>query len=1572
MRKKFIASLLISVLLTFNLASPVLYALETTGDTSTAVTQESQVIESSQEVVFRFTNSQTNEIVSNITVSLLDTGSGELVESWTVLGQEKMLNLIAGKSYTLRFDSADGYVNTADTVLTVDETGQISTLQADGSWLKSETSGVLDSKLDPVPVITQESTSTVQSTADTSTVQSTADTSPTTATETSTVDPVNTLIKIPTILLNGTTTMAASYQLLKESDSSEIAVWTSTDANPEVELLPETNYHIRFQSIQTGYQKPSDVIFRLTQAGTFERLIGETWSTVTQFEVDVYRSSVLRAGSTSQVMTPVTVSPTTIAPINRLQIVGNMPSTSKVELIDSGTGYNRSQIASGSSSPNKNLIWEGGFNPNIDPVIARSAPNHNGLTVEFKPSNPSAPNYKYEPNAGWDPDDLSLSSTSMWVKVRYTDAAYYDGELVDAEAVIKVTPFKTRTNRSRLSPNGGYGYWGNKTYADNDNNKPIYYPTIQISGLLYGGWVRQNVDEFNVDLSFYRKGSNTPITLKGGTFNDEEATYYTINSLNPEYNYTDGAAHGPEYVLPENGTVTAPYTVHNSNIRTSYDGADAMQYAYHGGVNFWGNNGEDTPTSPLWNLNSVMFTTTDTTKIKMTLGDLDRKPGKHALNNPAVNSWDASTVYRSNYIWSTINTDAFTNNQVTYKNINVRKNWIGQVNPTNAVTIELWATWKQNGVQKESFRQRQTLSTSNNWQASFIQVPNETSMENIIRKLNPGAAISDFKYKTVEVNLPDGYSVKYSGDSVNGFTVTNTQVEAGLVITKKWLDNGQAIANQNTSNFGKIKVTLKRKFGQSVDGSFSKVIELEYNSDANLSWKKTVNNLMIQDSYGRKCTYFIEEDTSTIPDNFYIRGYTKQDIQLSYNTNDNQLEVENERKQSQLVIQKLWYKSDGTTQLANVNLPSSLKVKLFRTTNGKTSGGELYKEITLSRQQSSGTYVWKTTETVPIRNKSGTVYYTYYIEEEKLVGYLEISNSSEKFVQFTSTNSPPTATLTLKNKVNPIYPATGGFGNLPYLMIGMFSIFMAIIIQYLQKKRKCFGEENMKKFTKILFTLFAAFSLIVLSLGSVIAFAQQPNAPAEGEKYDIVLTKIKMKDDAALKAFPGVDGYNGSPLTAADFGAEATTLDGVWFEVHKFDASKPNNIGELVNGDGQGQLTANGGKITFTNLPAGKYVLVEDKSKSLVGAQEQLANAKAVPLEIELPVFKANGGWFTTGTDAVHVYPKNTVDKPSLDKVVNESDKHDTALIGEARKFKITSTMPEGIKDYQELTFDDTFSAGLSYAGKFKATLKRGANTTDIAAGAYEFDEPEIGTKKATLKIEFTPDYIKTLEPGDVITLTYDATINEDAIMGAENANGINLTYGNAPKGSGNPQTTPPTPPTDKPKAELHTGGKKFKKQDKVSQAGLPGAQFVVKKSENEFLKQTTNADGKVTKTEWVDSQETATVFTSKADGTFEVVGLPYGTANQKASEGSTDYQLVEIKAPQGYAKLQQPITFTVNANSYYEDPTAVNLVAADPQKVDNNKVTIPQTGGIGSVVVIVAGVLVAGFGLMLKRRLAK
>ena len=104
----------------------------------------------------------------------------------------------------------------------------------------------------------------------------------------------------------------------------------------------------------------------------------------------------------------------------------------------------------------------------------------------------------------------------------------------------------------------------------------------------------------------------------------------------------------------------------------------------------------------------------------------------------------------------------------------------------------------------------------------------------------------------------------------------------------------------------------------------------------------------------------------------------------------------------------------------------------------------------------------------------------------------------------------------------------------------------------------------------------------------------------------------------------------------------------------------------------------------------------------------------------------------------------------------------------------------------------------------------------------------------------------------------------------------------------------------------------------------------------------------------------------SAADGTFEIKGLAYGSAGQEhnAAGAETEYQIKETKAPQDYALLQQVIKFKVSHDSY----SATNKVVT----VVNNKVTIPQTGGIGSALVIAAGVLVVGLGFIAKRRSAK
>ena len=488
----------------------------------------------------------------------------------------------------------------------------------------------------------------------------------------------------------------------------------------------------------------------------------------------------------------------------------------------------------------------------------------------------------------------------------------------------------------------------------------------------------------------------------------------------------------------------------------------------------------------------------------------------------------------------------------------------------------------------------------------------------------------------------------------------------------------------------------------------------------------------------------------------------------------------------------------------------------------------------------------------------------------------------------------------------------------------------------------------MKKLSYFLFTALAALAMIFSLLGTVTAFATTE------QTYDIVLTKVKLSEDS-LKNFPkgeGKDSYTGAKLDSGTYFGTEDTLPGVFFKVYQYSDSAADHIGAAAQGTVVEGQTDSKGQITFKGLREGKYIIVEDKTKSTIAGKEELANSKAVPVVVELPVYKAEGGTFTTGADALYVYPKNTVDKPSIDKVVSEDAKHDTALVGETKTFKVTSTMPEGIKDYKVLKFTDKFSAGLTYTGKL--VVKNGATDVDPSNYSTTGTDP-VGTKGAAISIAFKEDYIKTLSPKDVITITYDAVINEEAVMGAANPNDVKLTYGT------NPDSTKEVKPNETP--ELHTGGAKFEKIDKATSAKLAGAKFVVtNEAGDKYLKQTAASGTTPAKNEWVANKADATVFTSAADGTFEVKGLPYGVKGNDNATGETKYKLVEVEAPTGYALLQQPVEFTISSTTY----------TGGINQVNNNKVTIPQTGGIGSALVIAAGVLVVGLGFIAKRRSAK
>lgn len=154
-------------------------------------------------------------------------------------------------------------------------------------------------------------------------------------------------------------------------------------------------------------------------------------------------------------------------------------------------------------------------------------------------------------------------------------------------------------------------------------------------------------------------------------------------------------------------------------------------------------------------------------------------------------------------------------------------------------------------------------------------------------------------------------------------------------------------------------------------------------------------------------------------------------------------------------IQKLWYDKDGN-QITNDQLPKKLEVKLYRTTDGQTQNGELVETIQLERT-AAAPYLWEATKRYPPKDKTTGKYYTYYIEEVVPQGYLETSDPNQKKVTFSDAEISKSHTLTVKNKVNPVYPSTGGLGILPYLVLGIISLFTAVIIYYMQKTKRFLG-----------------------------------------------------------------------------------------------------------------------------------------------------------------------------------------------------------------------------------------------------------------------------------------------------------------------------------------------------------------------------------------------------------------------------------------------------------------------------------------------------------------------------------
>ena len=166
-------------------------------------------------------------------------------------------------------------------------------------------------------------------------------------------------------------------------------------------------------------------------------------------------------------------------------------------------------------------------------------------------------------------------------------------------------------------------------------------------------------------------------------------------------------------------------------------------------------------------------------------------------------------------------------------------------------------------------------------------------------------------------------------------------------------------------------------------------------------------------------------------------------------------------------------------------------------------------------------------------------------------------------------------------------------------------------------------------------------------------------------------------------------------------------------------------------------------------------------------------------------------------------------------------------------------------------------------------------------------------------------------------------------------------------------------------KKEVYSGKITIDKIDATSKTPLEGAKFVVidKADKNTTGVKYLKYDGKANEGNgaysWENSLDKATVYTTNRNGKVEISGLAAGK-----------YYLLETEAPQGYNVLTAPYEVTLTKGK--DAAGVVDHLLATPQVANVQGTLLPSTGGMGTTVFAIVGLLVmagAAVTLIVKKR---
>lgn len=371
-----------------------------------------------------------------------------------------------------------------------------------------------------------------------------------------------------------------------------------------------------------------------------------------------------------------------------------------------------------------------------------------------------------------------------------------------------------------------------------------------------------------------------------------------------------------------------------------------------------------------------------------------------------------------------------------------------------------------------------------------------------------------------------------------------------------------------------------------------------------------------------------------------------------------------------------------------------------------------------------------------------------------------------------------------------------------------------------------------------------------------------------------------------------------------------------------------------------------------------------------------------------------NESQITASVSLTSTQPNATVnpkfDAPTLDKKIWHNDLANWDVVGDNQvgdtvKFQIATLVPNtnGYDEY-EYIIHDTMSDGLT------SNVTNDDNSIDVhvfrngSATKLDGEYYTVTANGNTFTVDI--EIINAMEDGvlqvaDTIHVEYTAVLNANAHIydQGKEKNTAYLEYSNNPYTNSKGETTKVT-------VYDWTFKLNVNKTDAAGNA-LNGAVFALSTAPNleldadndGVLDSTTSLIGLVKETDGVYRVADGATDTS---GKAIVYTIDAGSAIIKGLDDVVDYYLYEIKAPDGYNKITEPVHFKILAN-YITDGSALaqhspSVVVNSGQpstdmKVDvinNSGTTLPTTGGMGTTVFYaLGGALVLGAVVLLVTR---